>query len=332
MQQTRLLIVGAAGGSNIGESLLRAAHDLNIPAHLCDSNAAWRIGTIQQSVFWHFAGQRPIRLARFNAQVRAACREFAPTVLVATGRAGANRSLLRFCRRGGIRTVNFLTDDPFNRKMPSPWFRKTLTLYDTLYSPRRSNIEQLREMGCHDVRYLQFAYDPHLFYPDVASDAQNCDLFFVGHFEQSRFEYIRAALANRFRVRLYGNGWRKSRETKHVALGKADIPTMRREAAAAKVSLCCVRHDNRDGHSMRTFELPALRACMIVEDTLDHRQIFGEDGSAVHYFATPEEMVRKTHFLLANRDERERLRAQVHALITNGNNTYADRLQAMMAN
>lgn len=81
---------------------------------------------------------------------------------------------------------------------------------------------------------------------------------------------------------------------------------------------------------MRTFEVPAVGACMVVEDTLEHRQIFGEDGARVVYFKTAGEMVERTRMLLANEILRKKLRDNVHLHITKGVNTYADRLARML--
>jgi len=77
---------------------------------------------------------------------------------------------------------------------------------------------------------------------------------------------------------------------------------------------------------MRTFEVPAVGACMVVEDTGEHRQIFGEDGERVVYFRNAGEMVEQVRMLLANEILRKTLRDNVHLHIANGANTYADRL------
>jgi spore maturation protein CgeB len=91
-----------------------------------------------------------------------------------------------------------------------------------------------------------------------------------------------------------------------------------------------VRRANRDEHVMRTFELPAMGACMLTEDTTDHREIFGEDGEAVSYFHTPDEMVDKLRWLLTHDDERRRLADAARRVITRGHHTYRDRLEAML--
>ncbi len=331
MSQIRVLIAGAGGGSNIGGSLWRGAQHVGIEAVLCDSNEAWSIGTIRQSLAWRLRGRRPLRFRTFNKRVMQACSEFRPAIVLVTGRAGVAKGTLRSCREAGIRTVNFLTDDPFNPRMHSPWFMKTLCLYDVLFTPRRSNIADLRAYGCANVEYLRFGYDPELFYRSSCNrNDEKSDLFFAGHVEDNRFSYISAAIKEGFDLRLHGKGWERYAVTRPNSRGEADIATIREEARQCKVALCLVRHENRDGHSMRTFELPATGACMLVEDTEEHREIFGNDGDRVAYFSSPTEMIGKTKSLLRAPAERTRMRNAVYNWIVNGQNTYADRLREIL--
>ena len=70
---------------------------------------------------------------------------------------------------------------------------------------------------------------------------------------------------------------------------------------------------------------------MVVEDTLEHRLIFGEDGTRVVYFKTAREMVEQARMRLANQILRKTLRYNAHSHITRGANTYADRLRMMIS-
>jgi spore maturation protein CgeB len=82
---------------------------------------------------------------------------------------------------------------------------------------------------------------------------------------------------------------------------------------------------------MRTFEVPAIGACMLTEDTSEHREIFGPEGEAVVYFSTVSEMVDKARWLLEHEKERQKLAQSAHLLITQGNNTYTDRLKTILS-
>ena len=328
----RILIVGASGSSHIGGSLLRAAERLGLERRFCDINEAWRHGTLVQKLLWHFGERRPARLGTFGRKVLGLCTQFRPDLLLATGTAPLSAAILQQCQRLGVRCANFSTDDPFSRVHHVGWFLHALRHYNVVFSPRRANSEELKAHGCPRVEYLPFGYDSNLFHPlaDPAMPGMESDLFFAGTGDRGRVPFIAAALQAGLQVRLHGIDWGRYAETKGVSRGQADIPTMRQTIYGCRVALCLVRHENRDGHSMRSFEVPAVGACMVVEETPEHREIFGPDGKAVRYFRTPQEMVETTSWLLHQIPERKRLREKSHQHIVRGRNTYADRLSFMV--
>ena len=101
--------------------------------------------------------------------------------------------------------------------------------------------------------------------------------------------------------------------------------------ARTAVNICLVRRANRDGHVMRSFEIPAVGGFMLTEDTEEHRAFFGPEGQCVLYFKTPKEAAEKSHWAIANATERQRMAAAAHAKITRGGHTYTHRLQTMLA-
>jgi spore maturation protein CgeB len=137
-------------------------------------------------------------------------------------------------------------------------------------------------------------------------------------------------LAAGLRVALYGGYWDRYASTRAYARGHADPKRLRKAIGGARVSLCLVRRANRDGHSMRTFEVPAMGGCMVIEDTDEHRAFFGGPGEAVMYANTPAEMVEATRTLVNDPDRRQRLAGRSHDLIAGGPFTYADRLRSML--
>jgi hypothetical protein len=52
----------------------------------------------------------------------------------------------------------------------------------------------------------------------------------------------------------------------------------------ARVCVPLSRPADRDGHAMSTFELPSMKASMLVEDSDEHREFFGAEGEAVLHF------------------------------------------------
>jgi spore maturation protein CgeB len=285
--------------------------------------------------YFHLRGHRQPYLQQTSEEVLEACRSFRPTVLLATGLAPITAKHLRVIRAMGIKTISFLTDDPFNPVNSAKWFTSALPQYDCIFNPRRANFEDLHAVGCPDVRYLPFAYAPEIHFPECpADDAEAAilasDVFFAGGADKDRLGLMARIVRSGLNVALYGRAWERYQETRAASRGYADASTGRKAAAVAKISLCLVRRSNRDGHSMRSFELPAMRTCMVVEDTPEHREIFGSHGESVVYFQTDDEMMALLKMLKDDEVTRTRLADACFARIRGGLNTYQDRLVAML--
>jgi spore maturation protein CgeB len=333
-ESKRIVVVGNPNTIHIGAHLDQAARNLKLTVRFCDTTKAFGGPFWLAKLNWQLRGHRPVRLREFGEQVVYACKEFHPTWMLSTGLAPVDQSALAEIGLLGVRRVNFLTDDPWNPAHRAPWFMKALPLYDRVFSTRRANLEELRSAGCQ-VHYLPFAYAPELHFPELPNTAEEqeqfgADVVFAGGADADRVHYITALVRAGFTVALYGGYWERFRATCAHARGHADPRTLRKAIGGAKVALCLVRRANRDGNSMRSFEVPAVGACMLVEDTPEHREIFGSDKEAVVYFCTVDEMIDKLRWLLAHDHERLRLAQASHRLIVSGRHTYKDRLATML--
>ena len=329
-----LLIVGQPREFHIGAHFVRAANTLGIEVLILDMDRAFSAPRVVRFLWWRW-DRRPVHLRRFSQAVVERCRQLRPRWLLTTGLAPVDEQALQAIGRMGIPRLNYLTDDPWNPAHRARWFFRALPHYDHVFSPRRANLDDLRRLGCPQVSYLPFAYDPSLHFPEPPCTPEEkarfgCDVVFAGGADRDRLPYITALIRAGFRVALYGGYWDRYLETRPYARGHADPKTLRKAIGGAKVVLCLVRRANRDGHAMRTFEIPAMRGCMLVEDTEEHREILGEDGEAVVYFRTIPEMVERLRWLLEHEDERERLRQAAYERIARGRNTYKERLKTML--
>lgn len=332
----RLLIVGNPDPIHVGSHLLNAARGLGLGAEICDSNEAFAASWPLAKFNWKFRGHRPSHLDGFSQKVVDACQRFQPTWMISTGISPIAEWAVKKIGTLGAKRLNFLTDDPWNPVHLAPWFMKTLPHYDAVFSPRRANLEDLKRIGCDQVYYLPFAYAPELHYPEspadpVEEDRFASDVVFIGGADSDRIPSVVTLIRAGFNVALYGGYWAQFRETKAHSRGHADPQTTRKAIGGAKAALCLVRRGNRDGHSMRTFEAPAIGACLIMESTEEHREIFGRELQSAVYFADTGEMVDKLHWILRHEEERQKLSSSSHQLITKGRNTYGDRLINMLS-
>lgn len=331
----RLLIVGNPEPIHVGAHLLQAARALGLSVDLCDSNNAFAAPWLLAKLNWWLRGHRPSRLDDFSQQVVEACQNLQPKWMISTGISPIGDWAIEAIGKLGTQRFNFLTDDPWNPAHHAPWFMNALPFYDHVFSPRRANLGDLRRFGCRQVSYLPFAYAPeaHFAEPpvtDVEKERFGADIVFVGAADHDRIPYITALSRAGFNIALYGGYWTRFPEAKGYNRGQADLQTSRKAIGGAKIALCLVRRANRDGHSMRTFEVPAIGACMLVEDTDEHREIFGEEGKAVIYFNNIDQMIEKARWLRESDEERRRLAKSLHEVITSGKHTYRDRLASML--
>jgi spore maturation protein CgeB len=332
----RVLLVGIRGDTHVGAHLDRAAGALGLDVTFCDSDEAYASPAWRLKLNWWLRGHRPPRLREFSDHVVRTCRQLRPSWMLATGLAPLDRRALGAIAKLGVRRLNFLTDDPWNPAHRAPWFMHALPLYDHVFSPRRANLDDLRRIGCPGVSYLPFAYAPEVHYADPPASSEErvrfgSDVVFAGAADRDRVPYISALARAGFKVGLYGKYWRRFPQTWNLGRGQADPPTLRKAIGGASVALCLVRRANRDGHSMRSFEVPAIGACMLAEETPEHREIFGPDREAVAYFGTIDEMVDALRWLVEHGEERRRLGRAAHRLICQGRHTYKDRLAAMLS-
>ena len=322
----KLLLVGNEGGTNVGASFRRAAEAAGVDVRICRASDAFAGPALIRHFNWRLRGHRPPRLAWFSGSVLAAAQGFRPDVLLATGTAPLTAHVLHQIKALGTITANYLTDDPWNPAFRGDWLFDSVRAYDWVFSPRRSNLSDLRGLGCARVAYLPFGYDPELFFP-APDQSDQYDVIFAAAADRDRIPYITALLERGYRLGLFGVFWDRFRETRGRAGDWLPPDRLRPAVAASRGALCLVRRANRDGHVMRTYELAAMRTCILAEDTAEHREILGE---TVTYFRTPADLTQQLDVLLNDASARARSAEAAYHRITSGANTYADRLRAIL--
>lgn len=332
-----VVIVGARGGTNIAESLLRAAQDLGIEAQLCDVSISMSSNRWLNGVSWRLRDRRPPFARRLTQTLSLVLRTERPAAMISVGIAAVEHPTIEAWRAAGVPCLHFSTDDPWNPGLRSRWHLEALRAYDVVFSPRRRNLDDLAKLPCRRVVYLPFGYDPHLLAPVLGANPQVCSiqlaerpLLFVGGADEGRAAFFRRFIGAGGDVKLVGGYWDQWLDLKHKWLGHLSPPEVLALTLSAPVSLILVRQANRDGHTMRSFEAAAIGGCLLVEDTCEHRQIFGDDGQHVRYFSTAQQAAALHAELIRDVVQRERLASAVKDLVCNGRNTYRDRLETMI--
>jgi hypothetical protein len=305
---------------------MQAADKLRITYRVMSPALAFDAPWLISKVNWHLRGRRPSRLEQFGKRAVELCTSIEATHLVATGIAPMPGAALRALRKAGVRVVNWLTDDPWNAAHQAPWFIETIPEYDVVFTPRTAVIDDLRSAGARAVELMPFAYCSACHFPAKKYEERNV-VSFVGGADSDRVRYINALIDADINVELYGGYWKSKRAFSDSARGFVDTAGYRAVVAGTAVSLCLVREANRDTHVMRSYELPAMRACILAQDTPDHRTLFGD---SVRYFTGVSDIAQQARALLRDQAERERMAVAVYSRVVRPDNSYYSRLQKLL--
>ena len=328
-----MTIIGNRGGTNIGGSFERAGVQLGLDLQMIEPREAMEAPNWLRRFNWYFRRHRPTWLNRFSAKVVESCARHKSEAVVVTGISAPNAEALGQLDKAGVKVANYLTDDPWNRMHRTPWFLKALPNYFAVFSPRHANLHDLRALGCKRVSYLPFGYDPELHFPEAPSNDEQAtlasDVLFVGGADHDRIPICSAVAGSGLSLAIYGDYWGRSATTRPYWRGYADPSLLRKATIAANVCLCLTRTANRDSHTMRSYEVPAMKGVILAEATDDHRQMFGEEGAL--YFRDIPDMITKAKWLVAHQPEARQMAERAHTRVTAGANTYRDRLETILA-
>jgi hypothetical protein len=266
----------------------------------------------------------------------ATCREREPHILLVTGISAPHAGALKVIGGMGIHRANYLTDDPWNPANGAKFFWPALREYDAVWSPRRANMDDLRQHGCRRVAYLPFGYNTELHFPELPKTAGErerfeCDAAIIGGADSDRFPIALALARAGFKLNLYGGYWDRNAELRRFCRGFVYGRELRLAVGGATVNIGMVRKANRDGNAMRSLELPAMGACLVVEDTLEHRELFGENGDCVEYYTSVGNLAAKVKSLCAQPERARALGGKVFQRICGNNrHTYTNRLRTIL--
>lgn len=328
-----VMIIGSDGCADVGAHLCRAASGRGLTVRFMSSERAHTSSRLLRSFARRLQGDFPLRAHDFNAAVCQQLADAPPRWLLTTGKAPVLCKTLTEARRLGVISINYSTDDPWNPRHAAQWFFSALKEYDVVATPRSATIPDFQRLGVRRVAHVSFGYCPKAHRPDdrVVEDLSTAEVFFAGGCDNDRLPFFRAMVKDGLRPMLYGGYWNRHLDMRRFHRGFASLDKMATLHAQTPISVCLVRRANRDEHVMRTFEAAAMGACLAMEDTLEHRRIFGPDGDSVVYFHHPKSLVAACRRLLADEGLRQRLRVAARHRVLGGRNTYADRLDQLLA-
>jgi spore maturation protein CgeB len=229
---------------------------------------------------------------------------------------GTLKTLRRLCPNTIL--VGYNNDDPFSLDYPRyVWrhFLKSIPLYDLILAYRHVNIGEYITAGAKNVQLLRSWFSPDRNRPVTLNDKDQkifeTEVVFIGHYEpDQRLACIKKIIQSGLKFRLFGPGKYWDPILNKDPLLQSLIPVelvwgddYNRALCGAKIALCFLSKLNRDTYTRRCFEIPATGTMMLSEYTDDLAGLL-TPGIEADYFRSPDEMVEKIKFYLANTDQR----------------------------
>lgn len=329
----KILLFGAGESYAMGSFFRNALEALDIEYAFIDESKYLKL--IWSSKFhrlmFHLL-KRPLTYQTLNSDFIRIAHDFQPgLILITKGAFISSHTLAVVKETTQAMLANYATDDPFNSVVSTRDLLAGISKYDLYVCTKRAIMTDVERAGCSRVEFVPFGYEPGQHYPEAPANSEergrfSSDVVFIGGADMDRVPIFRdVAKMPNVRLILYGGYWGRALSLRRFYHGMAVDRDYRLALGGAKIAIGLVRRANRDGHSMRTFEIPACGTFMLAERTEEHLEFFEEDKEAA-FFNSNEELVDKIAYYLTHDTERQRIAEAGRRRVEAGHHTYQDRL------
>jgi spore maturation protein CgeB len=275
----------------------------------------------------HECGSLPFE-RRVTAYVLKAIEKFQfDFTLVDSGRL-VGPGLVEHLRKYGP-VVNYNVDDPLGTRDRLAWllYRRTVSSYDMIVVVRQENVAEGYNAGAKRV-LLQFrsadevAHAPR---PLTAEDHArwDSDVVFVGTWFPERGPFMAELVKHGVPLAIYGNRWQMAKEWPLLQKawkgpGTTNDDDYAKAIQCSKICLGLLSKGNRDLHTQRSLEVPALGGLFCAERTSEHEQLYRDGEEAIFWRDADECAVLCKRFLADDERRRETARRGRERNLVNG--------------
>lgn len=231
--------------------------------------------------------------------------------------------LLRKLRPLQAPIVNYTIDDPYGGRDGRRFapYLKAQTYYDLVAVVREPNVSEATQAGARHVIHVYRSADEVAHRPRELTETQRqhfaSDVAFIGTWMPERGPFMVELIRQGVPLSIWGDRWHKAPEWPQLAPHwRGPGLTMDDDYAAAilasKVSLGLLSKGNRDLHTTRSLEIPALGGLLCAERTSEHLAIY-EEGSEAVFWSDAAECAEQCRALLADEPRRRAIAAAGHA-------------------
>jgi len=285
----KILFIGNNFGTTLHryQALKRLGHDVFLmdPYKYMPTN--WLVGKwVHETGAWGLA-------AWVKRNVLGAIRRMQFNLVLVEGGYVISPELVKEIKKMFGYVVNFNQDDPFSQAEWRKWrlYRESIPEYDLIVVVREQNVDEVKALGAKNILHVfrtadEVAHKPIRLIPDDIKKWSS-EVSFTGTWMPERGPFMARLLSRGVPLSIWGDRWHRAKEwglLKTVWRG-AGIYTKDyiKLLLASKICLGLLSKGNRDLHTTRSIEIPAVGALLCAERTKEHLQIYQDGKEAVFW-------------------------------------------------
>lgn len=311
----RVLYLGVKSGTCLDRA--RALQRLGLQVTHIDMRSLLPASNWVDRITWKLGGQYFAPFLNRQLRLALATREF-DLCLVDNGE-WVTRATLSILRQHARKVVNYNIDDPTGPRDGRRFtaYRQTARFYDLAVVMRQSNVDELKALGMAKSLRVFMCSDEVSHAPRPIThqdqDQWGTDILFLGTWMPERGPFLLELIDAGLPISIRGSNWEKAPEWARLkpywhgpAVAGDDYA---KAIQCARINLGLLSKGNRDQHTTRSMEIPALGGLLCAERTDEHQALYQEGQEAV-FWSTAQECADVCRTLLANESKRLAIQEQ----------------------
>lgn len=226
---------------------------------------------------------------------------------------------LELLKMKNVPVILYNNDDPTGNRDGNRFasLLKAIRYYDLCVVRREPNVEEYRQLGARNVKFVWMSYDEvaHKPFDNIAEIPEKfrSEIAFIGTWipGEKRDEFLLELVNEGLSVSIFGDHWQKSPLFSQLKKYYRGPAIYNRDYVAgvqgAKICLGFLSKGNRDLHTRRSVEIPFIGSVFCAERTTEHLTMFNEGEEAV-FWSNAKECAALCETLLKDETRREHIR------------------------
>ena len=229
--------------------------------------------------------------------------------------------LIEFIKQTTRLIVNYNHDDPFSPRDRKRFkaYRDSVPYYDLLVVVRVENVAEAKQLNVKKVLRIYRCADEVSHAPKElsAEDREKwaSEVLFLGTWMPERGGFLLKLIELGIPLSIRGANWHKAPEWPQLKPyfkgGELRGEEYTKAIQCAKVSIGLLSKGNRDLHTTRSAEIPAIGGLLCAERTSEHLYMFIEGQEAL-FWESPEECAKMCQYALDNEERRSNIAQAGH--------------------